>query len=336
MKNYFFVCGQIRAQESKLLNVSRLDRMIGAKSPEDAFRVFMELQYANYVDNKTQTKDFAKIIQKGLCETKDLLVSGTENASGLQFLWLPFDINNIKRTLKLKYLEGKDSIEKFSHEEGFSFLGNITQSELTALVFSQEAVETVPEPIVKVISTVDEILEAHDNEFRFVEYALDQAQFEVLKNIAKRAYSPFLKKLLKFSIDMTNFRNVTRSTFILGEKLQKEAWLKGGSFPLEATLEIENIESFISWAKQTRFESILKNLDEKEADEVNLIKVEKELDAQYQRFLEDSVLGEVASIQVPYSYFEKRLRNSRLLKFIMFSKFHNIKAEEIYKTLETF
>lgn len=336
MKNYFFVCGQIRAQESKLLNVSRLDRMIGAKSPEDAFRVFMELQYADYVDDKTQTKDFAKIIQKGLCETKDLLVSGTDNAEGLQFLWLPSDINNLKRTLKLKYLEKKDSIENFSHESGFSFLGSITKTELESLIFNQEEVETVPAPISKVLSTVDKILEEHNNEFRFIEYALDQAQFKVFKNIAKKTYAPFLKNLLKFLVDMTNFRNVARATFILGEKLPKEAWLDQSSFAFNSISKIENFKDFVTWTKKTKFESIIKQLDENLTDEENLIKVEKELDVLYQRFLENSVLGEVSSIQIPYAYFEKRLQNSRLLKFVMFSKFHNIDANEIYKTLETF
>ncbi|MCK5460956.1 V-type ATPase subunit [Candidatus Gracilibacteria bacterium] len=336
MSNFLFVNGQIRAQESKLLNVNRLDRMIGAKTPEEAFRVFVELQYSEYFDDNIEPKDFAKVIQQGLKETRKLIVSGTENAPGLQILWLRFDINNLKRALKLKYLEGKTSIEDFSEEGGFSDLGNLNQKFLEEVVFEGKTRKELPDLLKNVVDRTEAILAEHDKAFRFVEYALDQAYFATLNIIVKKSISPFLKELFAFMVDRINFRNLARSIFILEEPLVDATWIGFGNVAFTSIQEIKTVQNFIAWTSQTRFSEIGKELDETLSKEENLVKIEKSLDAAYQKFLDQSVLGEIGSIQIPFAYFERRLRNARLLRFVMFAKFHDINSEEIYKTLAHF
>lgn len=336
MSNYLFVNGQIRAQESKLLNVNRLDRMIGAKTPEEAFRVFVELQYSEYFDDNIKPKDFAKIIAQGLNETRKLIVFGTENAPGLQFLWLRFDINNLKRALKLKYLEGKTSIEDYSEEGGFSELGNLNKKALEEAIFEGKIREILPEQIKHAVLKAEAILEAKDKNFRFVEYAIDQAYFAALNAIAEKSSSLFLKELFDFIVDRTNFRNLARSIMVMEEPLVAEAWIGFGKGSFKVSQEIKTVQDFLNWTIQTRFSEIGRQLDEVDSKEEKLTRIEKFLDAQYLKFLEKSALGDVGGIQVPFAYFEKRLRNARLLKFVMFAKFHDIDPDEIYKTLAHF
>ena len=66
VKEFLFLCGRIRALESKLLTHAQIDRMIGANSPEDAFRVLTELQYAEEFVEATRPQDYFQIIKKGL------------------------------------------------------------------------------------------------------------------------------------------------------------------------------------------------------------------------------------------------------------------------------
>ncbi len=330
--DYSFISGQIQAQESKLLNVNRLDRMIGADNPEAAFRVLSELQYAEHLDDDTSAKSFDSIISKGLIETKEMIEKGVGEDSGLLFIWLRFDINNIKRGLKRKLLENKDSLGKFTQDNGYSALGSISEENLNKLIFDGVRLDDVDKRILKIIADAQDILDKNNNEFRFVEYALDQIYFQILNRFTK---NKFLKKLFAITVQCTNFRALARSVFVSKEKLPKEAWISFGEITYNDIKNIENFSDFISFTERTEFLDIIKELDENK-DAENLLIIEKFLDKFYQNFLDDALLGEIASIVIPFVYFEKRLQNSRLLKFVMFAKFNGMSPKEIYKTLEKF
>ncbi len=330
--DYLFISGQIRAQESKLLNVNRLDRMIGADSPEAAFRVLSELQYSEVLDEGASSQSFDKVITKGLVETKDMIERSVSEKSGLFFIWLRFDINNIKRALKEKFLERQKELTEYTQDKGYSLLGTISKKELEQLVFKNKNLEGVDKRLIKIIKSADSILEQHDNEFRFVEYALDQAYFQILNSFKK---SGFLKKLFFYLVESSNFRNFSRTFFVSKDDLPKEAWISFGDFSYSDIKKIKTFSDFIEFTKRTRFREVGEDLTE-ENDTTNLIIIEKYLDKCYRQFLEESTLGEISSVAIPFAYFEKRLQNSRLLKFIMFAKFNGMSSKEIYKTLEKF
>ncbi len=333
--DYLFISGQVQAQESRLLNVNRLDRMIGATSPEAAFRVMSELQYAEYLDEKTSAKNFDAVITQGLLETKAMLINGTENSPGLSFCWLQFDLNNLKRALKRKFIEDKKDIGDFTEANGFSDLGRWDAETLQSIVFDQKPIGGIEPAFFEVIDKAEDILAKHDKSFRFIEYALDQAYFKVLSDIRDGWYEYFLSDLLALRADQTNFRNLARSVLVLKEKVLPEAWIPFGNFSYQEAASIETVEDFVAWSGKSTFGDMVKNMKE-EANSENLLIIEKNLDKAYQQFLDASVMGEVTSIKIPFVYFEKRLQNARLLKFIMFAKFHGLSPEEIYKTLEKF
>ncbi|MCF7830480.1 V-type ATPase subunit [Candidatus Gracilibacteria bacterium] len=330
MANFLFVNGQIRALESKLLTTQRLDRMVGAATPQDAFRILVELQYAEYVDDTVTAQDFTKIIERGLLETKELIIKGTNNNQGLQFLWARFDLNNLKRAYKLKLLQEKTELGEFTEENGFSLLGNLSPEEITSLVFNQSIPENLPEEYLEVIKSIEE--SEGNKEFRLIEFALDKAYFAYLNKAARKSGSVFLKKLWKMLVDTTNLRSLARSILVLEEALPKEAFIEGGEVRWLDTENIKNLD-FIS---STPFAEILEGINDNDASEEKLMKVEKALDLAYKRFLGDASQGEISSIQVPLAYFERRLQNSRMIKLIMFAKFHGLKPEQIYQILKQF
>lgn len=333
--DYSFISGQIRAQESKLLNVNRLDRMIGAATPEDAFSVLSELQYSELLEEDTTAQSFDAIISRGLIETKEMIEKGVGEGSGLLFIWLRFDINNFKRALKRKLLENKDSLGEFTQETGYSSLGMSNEEDVDKVVFKGQLLESVDERILEVVSKAQEILDKNNNQFRFVEYALDRVYFQIIHSFTQKTRSGFLKDLFSFMAQSTNFRSLARSVFISEEKVPKDAWIPFGKLSYIEVEKIENFSDFVKLAERTNFSEVIEELDKNNGVE-NLVIIEKYLDKCYQIFLDDSTLGEIASIQIPFAYFEKRLQNSRLLKFVMFAKFNGLGAKEIYKTLEKF
>jgi vacuolar-type H+-ATPase subunit C/Vma6 len=330
MSDLLFVCGRVRAQESKLLDLNKLDRMIGANSPEDAFRVFTELQYAEYIDESTSAKDFAKVITQGLLETKEMVTE--ERVETLEFIWFPLDINNIKRALKLKIYHNATCIDDFSQENGFSLLGDLSKEQVENLIWGNLNESAYYFEIIEVLNNVENILKENNQEFRFVEYALDQACFEVL---SKRTLSNFSKKLLTFLIDSINIRNLARHLYIMNEPVNKQSWINNGTYSFDKIKLITSEDLFIEFIKAGQFYKVGSSLETETGATAESL-IEKFIDKEYRIFLKESSLGEISGVSIPYNYFEQRMHNARLLKFIMFAKFNGIDADTIYDRISKF
>ncbi len=336
MADLSFVCGQVRALESKLLDVNRLDRMIGAETPEDAFRVLVELQYSEYFDDETSIKDFTKIIEQGLFETKQLLINGSQNYGGLQFLWLRFDLNNIKRALKRKLIEGGKDLGEFSEESGYSKLGNLSETDLQEAVFEEKASDNLPDEFKEGIALAEDIFQKKNEEFRFVEFALDKAYFSICRRNAEQIGSNFLRDILSFWIDSANFRTLARCTLALHEKLPAEAWIEGGRFFFADTEKVESFDDLQKFSFQADFSETITAINEPDQKEEILAKIEQAVDRRYHTFLHEAVLGGGVGIAIPFSYFEQRLQNARMIKFVIFAKFHGLEPGVIYEALKEF
>ncbi len=334
MSKIAFLSGQLQALESKLLNVSRLDRMIGAKNPEDAFRILVELQYSEYFDDTTQPTDFVRIIEQGLLETKKMIIDAIGKEPAVEFLFRRFDLNNIKRAFKLKFLEGKDTIEDFSEENGFSSLGELSLEELSELVFENKEIKELPKEFAKVVSEAESIIK--NINFRAFEFKLDRAHIDFLARMAKKSHSSFCRDFLQFIADSTNIRAAARSILIFDEKLPLESFVSHGKIEFASLMKLEKIEDFITFIKSTDFRLAISEIKEGDSSEEIMIKIEKGVDKIFGQWINDSVSGEIASVQIPIRYFEKRLQNARLLKFVMFAKFNGVVPEVIYKALKSF
>ncbi len=336
MTDLSFICGEVRALESKLLGVNQLSRMIEAPTPEDAFRVLVELQYSEYFDESTTVKDFDRIIEQGLLETKQLLENGSQNHPGLQFLWRRFDLNNLKQAAKQRFITHQKHLGEFTEENGFSQLGSLTESDLQKSFFEGKISGDWSPEFRRVVAEIEDILQKNEKNFRLVEFALDQAYFSICSQIAEEANPEFLLDLLSFWVDSANFRNLVRALLIGGEKLPTEAVISGGELSVGDVTKIEEVSGLEKLAPRTKFGSTTSVFLEDIEPEEKMLKIEKIIDQQYLDFLEKSALGGAIDIAVPFGYFEKRLRNARMIKFVMAAKFHGIDSEAIYEALKSY
>lgn len=333
VKEFLFLCGRIRALESKLLTHAQIDRMIGANSPEDAFRVLSELQYAEEFVEGTKPQDYFQIIKKGLLETREMIVSGTDNDPAFEFVWKKFDLSNIKRALKLKLIDGASELGDFSESDGFAFLGSLSAKEIEEAVFGGE-IKPLPREYRAALSEAERVY-AKDNSFREVEFVLDAAHFEFLRRIAS---TPFLRELLIHEVDGTNLRSAARSVLVWEEKLAEAAVLPGGEIKAEMLSAIENkaqlAEAFLESEEFRKFANIL--TDEKKLSEEILVDLERAIHADEIEWISGQEESDIGTIIVPMTYLEKRVRNASRIKFVMAAKFYGIEPEKIYETLKHF
>lgn len=334
-KEFLFLCGRIRALEAKLLSHAQIDRMIGASSPEEAFRILTELQYAEEFDEATRPSDYFKIIKKGLLETKDMIARGTENDSAFEFIWKEYDLSNIKRALKLKLLDGKTELGSFSEGDGFAFMGSLSSEEIENAIFQGETKVLPKEYRLALVEAEKQF--ALSKSFREIEFIMDRAHFNFLKRIAGSHRMPVLKELLQLRADGTNLRSAARCLLIWKEKIPAEAILPHGTISAEDISAIDSIESLKNTFKAhpffMRFEEMI---SADMADEELLILLERQIHSAAIEWLSEKESSDIGTIIVPMTYLQKRIRNASRLRFVMAAKFYNIEPDKIYETLKHF
>ncbi len=326
-----FVCGQVRALESQLLDVNRLDRMVGAQTPEEAFRVLVELQYSEYFDESTTVGDFSWILQRGLVETKQVLYSGVGEV--LELMWRRFDVSNLKRALKRKFVESFDDLGDFTEDNGYSFLGDLSEEDIRLAVFEGD-VHRVPELFRSTLLKAEEIL-GKDQDMQRLEHQLDRVYFEYCVDFVERADDDFLKRLVAYWADSSNLRLMARSLLVHKAPVNLEAWVKGGSLFPDDGAKVENFSQWQQLALRTDLALPLQAIEDRSSGEETLVEVERTLGKAYYSFLHDLAVGSVG-LEVVYNYFEQRLRNAKMIKFVMFAKFHGLEDDQIYATLKHF
>ena len=332
---FLFLSGQIRAMEEKLLTSSQIDRLISATDSQSAFRILTELQYSEYLDEEIKPKDFLRIIYRGLRETKALIVRGTNDHQAFEFLWKEIDLNNLKRALKLKLVEGQSKIIKFREKYGFSELGRFTKEDIEKCVFENEKLDIVPdEYFLAILEAQAQYPESPD--FQRIEYILDKAHFSYLDRLSKTLDEDFLKKILIYRADKNNVLAVARSVLLTESVVSPQAILPFGKVTLQTVQNIKNFDELNVFLQRLPHPSFSFALDSEISHIDNLLMLEKKLDLAMMKLLLESELGEIDSIKIPYVYFAKRLKNASILKFIMFAKLYGLSSDIIYKTIKHF
>ncbi len=331
MTNLSFVVGRVSAQEAKLLVQSQLDRMIGAKNSEEAFKILLELQYSELIDEEVEVKDFYNIIRQGLFETKSMILDGVGDSEIFNFYWAQFDVNNIKKALKLKLIEGETEIKDFTEEAGFSSLGSLHQDDLETVIFKEHEVENLDKKIMKVVKASDEIFKA--GSFLDVELALDKALAKYIKSLKKKTLDPFFHKLVDLWIQGVNIRNLSRSVLVRKTSVDSRNWIESEDNTFYSVKNIKSVEDLSSYLSTKGLSELAMKLDEKDIAK-SMYAVEKALSQEHENFIKWEAVGGSSDVASLMGYFEKRMSNAQKLKLVMYCKFNDFKSEKIYELLE--
>lgn len=327
------ICGQVRGLSPKLLSSSQIDRMVGATDGKDAFRVLVELQYAAYIDQDTELSDFDQIITQGLYETRQLLASGAGDHPGMDFLWLGFDINNLKRALHAKLIKGQAQLENFEKDTSYSQMGNLSAADLQRLVFEGKASGHLPYQLIEATNQAATTL-SKNNEFRDVEFALDTAYFKHLNAVADELQDDFISEFFTFLVNLTQVRNVARSILTLKEPIPENGFIPFGHFSYDRASKITTYEELAKAVRATELAPVLSNVSESDSASEKILKIEQGLDKAYADFLNNAATGSLDSPAVLIDYFSQRLQNARTLKLVMYGKLNGLASDKIYKLLE--
>ncbi len=328
MSDFLFVAGQIRALEGKMLTNQQLERMVGAPTATDSFRVLVELAYAKYINNSTTADDFQDILDQGLLETKALITQSSENFPELDLIWLKYDLGNIKSAYRMK-LAGAEGISAFARKEGFSALGAISQNSLEALVWHHEADASISPAFAEAVGEL-----ADENQFEVISSRLDTAWVDAMRASVKKHKTAFSTGYFQRLIDTANLSAWTRARYSFEVPYTPELHLDGGIIDYSDLAHAKTPSELVDPLSGTPYESLVRSMP-KAADADEMIEqMEGKCETFLMRYVVESESGAISTVEIPLAYFERRAHNARLIKLVLFSKLAGIAPEEIQKRVD--
>lgn len=335
--SFTYSVGRIRALEQLLLNHNEVERMMLAKSAEDAFSILDELDYANNKANQDASiQDFQLVLDSGILETKELLDRITPDHEILNILWYKYDFHNIKTLIKAKYAEK-------SEEEVLPLLSNLGAIPVESLVQfilkkqHHTSLRINPEAEIKLRESIFATYKSFEKskDPMVIDTYLDKVLLEFIYGIAQKSRSQFLVQYLEKFVDLYNIKLFFRTKAADKDFSKFEiAFSDLGtiSFAKYQNAYKQSLADFLEVLKGTPYLKIAETALTHFQEEHSFIMLEKEIENYLTDHIKEAKL-------VPFgpepllAYFLAKENNSLIIRMILIHKINQIDPEEIRKRL---
>jgi len=323
---YAYAVGRVRAMETRLLDRSKIDRMVEAKSAEEALKVLGESEYAEYLAELGSVHEFEKMLDYELRRVYLELRKISPEPELISLFTRKFDYHNLKVIFKAHKL-GEKRDELLVQE-----VGNIPLTELARAV-SDEDFRNLPPQMRQAAEKLSEHFRMEADP-QLVDLLLDRAMYAEITEMIVELDSSFLKDYFIYLVDLLNIKTYLRVKRINRPKeFLEQALLPFGEVnmmklvqlaePLEvlvdrlmfsryATVIEEGVQAYQKTDTLTRYEKL--------ADDF-LIKYAKQ--AKYLVFGPEPIIG----------YILAKENELKLIRIIMVGKINKLPTEEIKERL---
>jgi len=95
---------RLRALETKLLDKSKIDRLIDSSSPEEALKLLQETQYGNHMGNIKRPEEYEILLSEELKRLYALMYEISPEKLIIDIMSIRYDYHNIKVLIKGKLI----------------------------------------------------------------------------------------------------------------------------------------------------------------------------------------------------------------------------------------
>lgn len=233
--DYLTISARIRAMENSLLTRERRERMVDARSDEEAVKVLTECGYAEPEDLS------ANAVNAVLNQARTALFADMEKSVPQRALVdvfrIKYDYHNAKALLKAEAL-GENA-------KRLLMSGGRYDAETLAEAFHRGDIEGFSETFRTAVDAAQDAL-AEEKAPKKCDLILDKACYAEMAQAAQDCGSAFLKDYVKLSVDTVNLRTAVRCERmgIAGAQMEKDL-LPGGSVDAQAIANARREE----WSK---------------------------------------------------------------------------------------
>lgn len=312
-EDYAYATARIRAIETRLMDRSKLERLMETTDSAQAIKLLSEAGYGMGSDPMENSKDgkgnVEALLSAELKKAYDLLAEILPNPEVVDLFKRRYDYLNAKLILKAEFL-GIDAMKSLSD------MGTIKPEKLYKYITDRKFNE-LPEIFGKaILESIDVFSQTSDPQT--IDFIMDKASFENMAADAQSIGEPFLMELIKRLADTANIRIFIRTKLISGSReLVRQALVKGGSIPESLYEESadKGLDKFFEALKFTELAHLSEELVEAVKHPNGISHIEKVLEDSITQFLKKSKFVAMGiEPVVAYLFFkETEIKNARLI-----------------------
>lgn len=324
--NYIYAVTRIRSLENKLLDKSKIDRMVEAKNPEEVIKVLYETSYAGSVSEMNDIGDYEIVLSKEIENTYDMIKKMAPEPELIDLFLLKYDIHNLKVLMKSSFLNEENDYL-------LTNIGTIAPVKLKEMIREKNFVFLDSE----IKRGLDEIINSFsiNPDPQVIDIVLDRCLYTVMSQIAENNKNSFIKEFVKLQIDLNNIKMLIRVKAMgYGREFLKKAFINDGRLdygffsdamdePVDTLKDkllisdysnviTDGIDSYIKTKSLMRFEKL--------SDDFLLDYVKK---GKYVAFGIEPIVG----------YIMAKENEAKIIRIIMVGKINNIDNELIRERL---
>lgn len=320
------VIPRLRVLETRLLDKSKLDRMIDADSAKEALKVLQESEYAVHLSDIKRAEDYEIILRDELIRVYDMFYHMIPVKSVVDFMSLKYDYHNLKVMIKEKILDTDLSYLYIP-------VGTIDTNKLKFYLDSEYYRDLAPTMRRALETALEDYSISKDPQN--IDIILDRYLFEHMHDLVKTIDDRSLEKYLKMLIDLTNIKTLLR---IKGQNKSREflnkTIISSGNLDNERLNNlygdsVENISGRLSF---TDYESIIRTGLEEYSITGSLGKLEKNIDNFLMDFMKKAKYV-TFGIEPIIAYLYAKENEIKLIRIIMVGKLNNVPPEVIRERL---
>lgn len=217
--DYLFLSTRIKSMERNLLNGERLERMLEARTPEDAVKVLTECGWPDMP--RVDLDELDRVLTQERDKTLKDLTSSAPHPEILEVFKVKYDYHNIKTLLKAEAM-GTDA------ERLLVSAGRVKVEELTEKLRSGD-LRGLPGILQSAAGEAREVL-GTTGDPQLADFVLDRACYADMADIANKSGSAFLAGYVRITVDAANLRSVVRTLRMgKGAEFLKGVLFRGGN-----------------------------------------------------------------------------------------------------------
>ena len=198
--DFLFISTYLRARENNLLSHERMERMLEARTDEDAAKVLTECGYTGL--EPLTADSLSRSLSRARSETFAELASMSPNADIVDVFRIKYDYHNAKALMKC-HASGQ-SVDSMLIDAG-----RYTIPVITAAVL-QENYSPLTDSLRRAIVDAGEVLSATGDPQKS-DFILDKACYAEMAATAARSGSSFLVSYTALQVDAANLKSVVRA-----------------------------------------------------------------------------------------------------------------------------
>ncbi|MGL5414316.1 MAG: V-type ATP synthase subunit C [Clostridium sp.] len=320
------VIPRLRVLETRLLDKSKIDRMIDGVSGNEVLKVLQETEYAGVMTGIKRAEDYEEILSEELKRVYALMYSASPSKSLIDIMSLKYDYHNIKVLLKGMILR-KD----FSN-----MLIPVGKMELSKLKYMVEnnSLRDLPIRMKEAIIAANEDFEINKDPQR-IDIIVDRYMFMELHDIAKELNDKFIDKYLKVLVDSTNLKTLLRvKKQGKGKEFLEEVIIKGGSIDKDLLkgLLTDTVENIATKLSHTNYAEMIREGIEEFTKTNSASLLEKLVDNYIMKLMKEAKFIPFGPEPV-IAYIYAKETEIKVVRIIMVGKLNNIASEVIRERL---